>query len=70
MKSSIEIKKIAENVINIEYKSIQNLVNSIDDDFVQAVKLISESKGRLIVAWIKYCKVSNISFFYTSVFNS
>ena len=40
MKSSIEIKKIAENVINIEYRSIQNLINSIDDDFVQAVKLI------------------------------
>ena len=42
MKSSIEIKKIAENVINIEYRSIQNLIKSINDDFVQAVKLISD----------------------------
>ena len=68
MKSSIEIKKIAENVINIEYKSIQNLVNSIDDDFVQAVKLISESKGRLIVAGVG--KSANISSKLVATFNS
>lgn len=68
MKSSIEIKKIAENVINIEYKSIQNLVNSIDDDFIQAVKLISESKGRLIVAGVG--KSANISSKLVATFNS
>jgi len=68
MKSSIEIKKIAKNVINIEYKSIQNLVNSIDDDFVQAVKLISESKGRLIVAGVG--KSANISSKLVATFNS
>ena len=68
MKSSIEIKKIAENVINIEYKSIQNLINSIDDDFVQAVKLISESKGRLIVAGVG--KSANISSKLVATFNS
>ena len=68
MKSSIEIKKIAQNVINIEYKSIQNLVNSIDDDFVQAVKLISESKGRLIVAGVG--KSANISSKLVATFNS
>jgi arabinose-5-phosphate isomerase len=68
MKSSIEIKKIAEDVINIEYKSIQNLINSIDDDFVQAVKLISESKGRLIVAGVG--KSANISSKLVATFNS
>ena len=68
MKSSIEIKKIAENVINIEFKSIQNLINSIDDDFVQAVKLISESKGRLIVAGVG--KSANISSKLVATFNS
>ena len=68
MKSSIEIKKIAENVINIEYRSIENLINSIDDDFVQAVKLISESKGRLIVAGVG--KSANISSKLVATFNS
>ena len=68
MKSSIEIKKIAENVINIEYRSIQNLINSIDDDFVQAVRLISESKGRLIVAGVG--KSANISSKLVATFNS
>ena len=68
MKSSIEIKKIAENVINIEYRSIQNLINSIDDDFVQAVKLISESKGRLIVSGVG--KSANISSKLVATFNS
>ena len=68
MKSSIEIKKIAENVINIEYRSIQNLINSIDDDFVQAVKLISVSKGRLIVAGVG--KSANISSKLVATFNS
>ena len=68
MKSSIEIKKIAENVINIEYRSIQNLIKSIDDDFVQAVKLISESKGRLIVAGVG--KSANISSKLVATFNS
>ena len=68
MKSSIEIKKIAENVINIEYRSIQNLINSIDENFVKAVKLISESKGRLIVAGVG--KSANISSKLVATFNS
>ena len=68
MKSSIEIKKIAENVINIEYRSIQNLINSINDDFVRAVKLISESKGRLIVAGVG--KSAYISSKLVATFNS
>tara|TARA_B100000497_G_scaffold86324_1_gene96220 strand:- start:220 stop:1188 length:969 start_codon:yes stop_codon:yes gene_type:complete len=68
MKSSIEIKKIAEDVINIEYRSIQNLINSINDDFVRAVKLISESRGRLIVAGVG--KSANISSKLVATFNS
>ena len=68
MKSSIEIKKIAENVINIEYRSIQNLTSSINDHFVRAVKLISESNGRLIVAGVG--KSANISSKLVATFNS
>ena len=50
MKSSIQIKKIAQEVINIEQKQIENLVDRIDENFTQAIKLISSCKGRLIVA--------------------
>ena len=52
MKSSIQIKKIAQKVIKIEYEQIQNLNNRIDENFVAAIELISKSKGRLIVAGV------------------
>ena len=37
MKSSIQIKKIAQKVIKIEYEQIQNLNNRIDENFVDAI---------------------------------
>tara|TARA_B100000475_G_scaffold2401_1_gene2104 strand:+ start:108 stop:230 length:123 start_codon:yes stop_codon:yes gene_type:complete len=40
MKSSIQIKKIGQNVVNIEYQQIKKLVSSIDDNFISAVELI------------------------------
>ena len=52
MKSPIQIKKIAQEVIDIEYRSIKKLSGSINDDFVEAVDLITKSNGRLIVAGV------------------
>ena len=68
MKSSIQIKKIAQEVINIEQKQIENLVDRIDENFTQAIKLISSCKGRLIVAGVG--KSANISSKLVATFNS
>jgi len=68
MKSSIQIKKIAREVIKIEQEQIENLVDRIDEDFIQAIKLISSSKGRLIVAGVG--KSANISSKLVATFNS
>ena len=38
MKSSIQIKKIGQNVISVEHQQIKNLVERIDDNFVSAVQ--------------------------------
>lgn len=68
MKSSIQIKKIGQNVVSIEHQQIKNLVGRIDDNFASAVELISESGGRLIVAGIG--KSANISNKLVATFNS
>ena len=68
MKSSIQIKKIAKEVIKIEQEQIENLVDRIDEDFIQAIKLISSSNGRLIVAGVG--KSANISSKLVATFNS
>jgi len=68
MKSSIQIKKIGQNVVSIEHQQIKNLVERIDDNFVSAVELISESDGRLIVAGVG--KSANISSKLVATFNS
>ena len=68
MKSSIQIKKIGQNVVSIEHQQIKNLVGKIDDNFVSAVELISESGGRLIVAGVG--KSANISNKLVATFNS
>lgn len=68
MKSSIQIKKIGQNVVSIEHQQIKNLVGRIDDNFVSAVELISESDGRLIVAGVG--KSANISNKLVATFNS
>ena len=68
MKSSIQIKKIAQKVIEIEYNAIQSLFDRIDDSFVKAVELIASSNGRLIVAGVG--KSANISSKLVATFNS
>ncbi len=52
MKSKVDIKKVAITAINDELASINNLLNSIDDQFVEAVNLILRSEGRVIVTGI------------------
>lgn len=52
MKSSDEIKKLAVNTLVIEADSVRNLTSYINDDFVNAVKLIYGSKGRVVVTGI------------------
>ena len=68
MKSSTEIKKIAKDTVAIEAKAIQNLGNSINDNFVAVIKLIMKAKGRLIVAGIG--KSANIANKMVATFNS
>lgn len=52
MKSSDEIKKLAVSTLTIEANSVQNLTSFINDDFVEAVKLIYASSGRVVVTGI------------------
>jgi arabinose-5-phosphate isomerase len=46
------IVKTAQNTIEIETNTLQNLLNTIDDSFVQTVRSILESRGRLIVTGV------------------
>ena len=68
MKSSIEIKKIAKSVIDIETKVLSSLGKSLSQEFVKAVEVIAQSKGRLIVTGIG--KSANISKKMVATFNS
>jgi arabinose-5-phosphate isomerase len=68
MKSSIEIKKIAKSVINIETKVLSSLGESLSQEFVKAVEVIAQSNGRLIVTGIG--KSANISKKMVATFNS
>ena len=68
MKSSIQIKNIGQNVVNIEHQQIKKLVGSIDDNFISDVELISKSDGRLIVAGVG--KSAKISSKLVATFNS
>ena len=52
MKNSKEIKDIAKETLEIERDSIQQLIDTIDDDFAEVVKEIYHSKGRLVVSGI------------------
>ena len=52
MKSSEEIKKIARRTLEIERDSVSGLLETIDQDFVEVVKAIDSSKGRVIVSGI------------------
>lgn len=48
----VDIKEVAKKVIADEAEAIQNLADSIDDDFEKVVNLIYNSKGRVIVTGI------------------
>lgn len=52
MSDKIDIKKVALKAIDNELEAIAGLLNSINDDFENAVKLILEAKGRIVVTGI------------------
>lgn len=45
-----EILKIGKEVLNIEAKAVKSLASSLDENFSEAVELINDSNGRVIVA--------------------
>lgn len=47
--SSVEIIKNGKEVIRIEAEAVANLSESINDEFVKAINVISESKGRVVL---------------------
>jgi arabinose-5-phosphate isomerase len=51
-KSIDKIIELAKSTLNIEADSIRNLQNFINDDFIATVKLIYESKGRVVITGI------------------
>lgn len=60
MKSPLEIKNIAKETIKLEMDAIAKMQDSINDSFVEAIGLILNSKGRLIVAGIgKSANIAN-----------
>ena len=50
--SNLTIKNSALETIAIESKAIANLSNLIDNNFVEAVQTLFESKGRIIITGI------------------
>lgn len=68
MPDSKNILNIAKNVISIERESISQLSNQLTEDFAEAVNLIYESTGRLIVAGVG--KSANIANKIVATFNS
>jgi len=66
-----DLNKILETgklTIGIEHQAIKNLQNSLDDSFVQAVKKILSSKGRLIITGIG--KSANVATKIVATLNS
>jgi len=63
-----KIKKLAQETLMIEAEAIKNLVNYIDDQFVECVKLIYNSGGRLVVTGIG--KSANIATKIVATMNS
>ncbi len=51
-KSIDKIIALAKTTLNIEADSVKNLENYINNDFVAIVKLVYESKGRLVITGI------------------
>lgn len=63
-----KIRNSAISVIVDEYKAVKKLTNSINSDFVDSVKLLFASKGRVIVTGIG--KSANIAQKIVATFNS
>ncbi len=63
-----KIQKSAITAINEENRAIKNLVNSVNDDFVAAVKLIFGSRGRVVITGIG--KSANIATKIVATLNS
>ena len=60
MKSKREIKKIAQKCISIEVDEAKNLINKIDDNFVDVVNVLYQTRGRVIITAIgKSANISN-----------
>ena len=68
MKTDNEIKEIAIQVIKKEKKAVENLEKYVDNDFLEAVKTIFSSKGRVIITGIG--KSANIGMKIVSTLNS
>lgn len=68
MKSTEDIKQICLETIDAELEAIQDLKSQISDDFAAAVKLILNSKGRVVVTGIG--KSANIASKIVATFNS
>ncbi len=68
MKISDKIRTTAISVIQNEYSAVKKLVKSVNDDFVNSVNMIFESKGRVIVTGIG--KSANIAQKIVATFNS
>ncbi len=64
----MDIKKLAKETIIQESESIKKLANFIDDDFEKTVKVILESKGRVIITGIG--KSANIAQKIVATLNS
>jgi len=52
VKNSKQIIKVAREVVDNEVNTIRNLLTYIDEDFVKAVNIIYNSKGRVIITGI------------------
>ena len=52
MPMSSEIKSIAKNALLIETRALEGLEKFINDQFVESVKAVIQSKGRFIVSGI------------------
>jgi arabinose-5-phosphate isomerase len=63
-----KIRKTASKTIETEYKSVKDLLNSVNADFIQSVELLFNMKGRAIVTGIG--KSANIAQKIVATFNS
>jgi arabinose-5-phosphate isomerase len=68
LKSDHEIKQIARTTLRDEADAVAGLMQRIDDDFVQVVKLILQSTGRVIITGIG--KSANIAQKIVATLNS